>query len=185
MSTATSSCRSGSTPDERPPAFAARRLRLADVRCWTRGDVRLPEGLTVVSGPNGAGKTSLVEAIVLGCLGVSPRTSREAEIVRRGAEALHVDLELHGPEGTRRREIGYAPGVGRRLRLDDAPVRGLARWRVAGAVLVFVPEERGGKRRYRVKGTVATGALFEAGESGCPISDVPTGTFEFWTVRNH
>jgi len=141
MSTATSSCRSGSTPDERPPAFAARRLRLADVRCWTRGDVRLPEGLTVVSGPNGAGKTSLVEAIVLGCLGVSPRTSREAEIVRRGAEALHVDLELHGPEGPRRREIGYAPGVGRRLRLDDEPVRGLARWRVAGAVLVFVPEE--------------------------------------------
>ena len=58
------------------------------VRCWRRGSMELPDGLVMVVGPNGAGKTSLVEAIVLGCLGVSPRTTREAEVVRRGAQAL-------------------------------------------------------------------------------------------------
>jgi DNA replication and repair protein RecF len=63
----------------------------------------LPAGLVVIVGPNGAGKTSLVEAVVLGCLGVSPRTAREAEIVRHGAEALHVALELEGPGGSHRR----------------------------------------------------------------------------------
>jgi len=110
------------------------------VRCWERAALDLPEGLVVVVGPNGAGKTSLIEAITLGCLGVSPRTAREAEIVRRGAPALHVALELSGPGGLQRREIGFAAGRGRRLRLDGESVRSLAAWRVR-AVLVFLPDE--------------------------------------------
>ncbi len=93
-------------------AHVVRRLEVADVRAWHRGAVDLPEGLVVITGPNGAGKTSLVEAVVLGCLGVSPRTSREAEIVRAGAPALHVRLLLDGPGGVQDREIGYSPGAG-------------------------------------------------------------------------
>jgi DNA replication and repair protein RecF len=92
-------------------------------------------------GPNGAGKTSLLEGIVLACLGVSPRTSREAEAVRWGAPALRVGLELDGPGGLRRREIGYQAGVGRRLRIDGEPVRALSAWRARGVVLVFLPDE--------------------------------------------
>jgi DNA replication and repair protein RecF len=113
---------------------------VADVRCWDRVALDLPPGLVLLTGPNGAGKTSLVEALVLGCLGVSPRTAREAEVVRRGAPALHVTLDLDGPPGLQRREIGFAPGAGRRLRLDGAPVRSLGDWR-ARAVLVFLPDE--------------------------------------------
>ncbi|MGE0027050.1 MAG: DNA replication/repair protein RecF [Thermoleophilia bacterium] len=144
MSTATSSCRSGSTPEATRPGAArdwcARRLEVADVRCWDRAALDLPPGLVLLTGPNGAGKTSLVEAVVLGCLGVSPRTAREAEVVRRGAPALHVTLDLDGPPGPQRREIGFAPGAGRRLRRDGVPVRALGDWR-ARAVLVFLPDE--------------------------------------------
>ena len=111
------------------------------MRCWSRGALDLPPGLIVLTGPNGAGKTSLVEAMVLGCLGVSPRTSRESEVVREGAEALRVALEVTGPDGDARREIGFAPGLGRRLAIDGAPVRSLAAWRARGAALVFLPEE--------------------------------------------
>ncbi|MEW6581386.1 MAG: DNA replication and repair protein RecF [Actinomycetota bacterium] len=123
------------------PCWRARRLEVADLRPWTRLAVDLPDGCVALVGPNGAGKTSLLEALTLACLGVSPRTTREAEAVRRGAEALHVTLDLDGPGGARRREIGVAPGVGRRLRLDGEPVRGLGAWRAPGAVLVFLPEE--------------------------------------------
>lgn len=144
MSTATSSCRSASTPEATQAApgsdWVARRLEVRDVRCWDRAALDLPAGLVLVTGPNGAGKTSLVEAIVLGCLGVSPRTAREAEVVRRGAPALHVTLDLDGPGGAHRREIGFAAGRGRRLRIDDEPVRSLGAWR-ARAVLVFLPDE--------------------------------------------
>ena len=113
---------------------------MRDVRCWERAEIDLPSGLVVIVGPNGAGKTSLVEAVVLGCVGVSPRTAREAEIVRRGAPALHVTLDLDGPPGLHRREIGFAAGRGRRLRLDGETVRALGAWR-ARAVLVFLPDE--------------------------------------------
>jgi DNA replication and repair protein RecF len=142
MTTAISLCRSGSTPSTPPSGseWVARRLEVADVRCWDRAALDLPSGLVVIVGPNGAGKTSLIEALVLGCLGVSPRTAREAEIVRHGADALHVTLDLEGPSGLHRREIGFAAGRGRRLRLDGEPVRSLGGWR-ARAVLVFLPDE--------------------------------------------
>jgi DNA replication and repair protein RecF len=116
-------------------------LQAADLRSWSRVAVEVGPGLIVVSGPNGAGKTSLVEAITLATIGVSPRTSREAEVVRTGAEALHVVAELDGPEGRQVRELGFQPGLGRRLRRDGDAVRSLASWRVPGAVLVFLPEE--------------------------------------------
>lgn len=124
-----------------PGDWTASRLEVADVRSWSRVAVDLPPGGIVLTGPNGAGKTSLVEALVLACLGVSCRTSREAEAVRTGAPAMHVSLDLTGPDGTRRRDIGYAPRTGRRLALDGEPVRSLSAWRAAGSVLVFLPEE--------------------------------------------
>lgn len=125
---------------DRDDAHVARRLEVSDLRAWHRGAVDLPAGLVLITGPNGAGKTSLIEAIVFACLGVSPRTAREAEMVRHGAEALHVRLRLDGPAGTVDREIGFSPGRGRRLRLDGVPVRSLAEWR-ARVLLVFLPEE--------------------------------------------
>ncbi len=118
-----------------------RSLQVADLRSWERVSLELDPGLIVVSGPNGAGKTSLVEAVTLATLGVSPRTSREADAVRRGAQALHVSMRLDGPDGAHLREIGFQPGLGRRLRTDGVSVRALGEWRVPGAVLVFLPEE--------------------------------------------
>lgn len=117
-------------------------LSLRDLRCWERASLSLPSGLTVISGPNGAGKTSLVEAIALGCAGVSPRTGRDAEIVRRGSEALHVELGLRDPAGQERmRTMGFQPGRPRRLTESGETVRSLAAWRAHGSLSVFVPEE--------------------------------------------
>lgn len=121
--------------------YAARHLELADVRPWHRLALDLPDGCVVLVGPNGAGKTSILEALALACLGVSPRTAREAEVVRRGAPALHVTLDLDVGGAATRREIGFAPGTPRRLRRDGEGVRALGDWREPAAVLVFLPEE--------------------------------------------
>ena len=122
-------------------AWTATHLDVSDVRSWSRVSVDLPPGGIVLSGPNGAGKTSLVEALVMACLGVSCRTTRDAEVVRTGAPALHVGLRLAGPGGAHQREVGYAPGQGRRLALDGQAMRSLSEWRADGSVLVFLPEE--------------------------------------------
>lgn len=129
-------------PDGRP--WRIRSLAISDLRCWRRLALELPGGLTVINGPNGAGKTSIVEAIVLATLGVSPRTSQLAELVRTGAPAVRVAGDFDDPTNPGlhvRREIGYAVGIGRRLSLDGAGVRQLMLWRRPSAVLVFVPEE--------------------------------------------
>lgn len=122
-------------------AWTATHLDVSDVRSWHRVSVDLPPGGIVLSGPNGAGKTSLVEALVMACLGVSCRTSRDAEVVSTGAPALHVGLDLRGPGGMHHREVGYAKRQGRRLSLDGEPVRSVSQWRADGSVLVFLPEE--------------------------------------------
>lgn len=116
-------------------------LHLTGLRCWADLELDLPPGLTVLTGPNGAGKTSIVEALVFALLGVSPRTTREVEMIRHGAGAVRVSLACDGPQGSRVRAIGLAPGTGRKLWLDDVPVRSLGEWRARGAVLVFLPEE--------------------------------------------
>ncbi len=167
MGTDTSSCRSDSTSepsgrraDERDVAqtvspsertgvrapqrldnWAIRRMSLADLRCWDRVTLELDPGLIVVSGPNGAGKTSLVEAVCYGMVGVSPRTSREADAIRVGRPAFHVELHVDGPHGRQVREMGYQPGLGRRMRVDAIPQRSVGLWRASGSILVFLPEE--------------------------------------------
>jgi DNA replication and repair protein RecF len=129
-------------PDGRP--WRVRSLAISDLRCWERLALDLPPGLIVINGPNGAGKTSIIEAIVMATLGVSPRTSQLAELVRTGAPAVRVAGEFDDPGRPGppvRREIGYAVGIGRRLSLDGVGVRQLMAWRRPSAVLVFVPEE--------------------------------------------
>lgn len=129
-------------PDGRP--WRVRSLAVSDLRCWKRLTLELPAGLIVITGPNGAGKTSIIEAIVLATLGVSPRTSQLAELVRTGAPTVRVAGDFDDPATPGlhvRREIGYAVGIGRRLSLDGVAVRQLMAWRRPGAVLVFVPEE--------------------------------------------
>ena len=49
------------------------RLRLRNFRSYEQADVRLGDGMTVVSGRNGAGKTNLLEAIYFACTGRSCR----------------------------------------------------------------------------------------------------------------
>jgi DNA replication and repair protein RecF len=126
------------------PPWRVRSLELTDLRCWHHLSLELPPGLIVINGPNGAGKTSIVEAIVLATLGVSPRTAQLSDLVRTGAAAVRVGGDFDDPALAGRpvrREIGYATGIGRRLTLDGMGVRQLQSWRRPGAVLVFVPEE--------------------------------------------
>ncbi len=71
------------------------RLRLRDFRAYADAQIDIGDRLTVIHGPNGAGKTNLVEALYFGCTGRSCRTRNERELVRFGAGATRVELELH------------------------------------------------------------------------------------------
>src|SRR4051812_1456527 len=118
----------------------ATRVRVRDFRNYARAEVDLAESLTVVTGPNGAGKTNLLEAIYFACTARSPRTSNDRELVRRGAPAVRVELEL-GEDGDRHvLEVGFATGEGKRVRMDGSEVDGPAGAEVRPLVGVFMPE---------------------------------------------
>src|SRR5256886_14585539 len=90
-------------------------VEMRDFRTYARADARLGEGLTVVHGPNGAGKSTLLEALYFGCTGRSPRTHNERELVRFGADAARVvvNVAAEGQEHELGVGFGALPGAGR------------------------------------------------------------------------
>src|SRR5207248_1403803 len=102
-------------------------------------------GLTVVHGPNGAGKSNLLEAVYYGCTGHSPRTRSERELVRFGAPAARVVVQLGDGTHSHELSIGYeAPAGGRpaakHMRCDGAPVERMLDLDVRPLLSVFEPD---------------------------------------------
>jgi DNA replication and repair protein RecF len=119
----------------------ATRLRLRDFRGYASADVVLGAGLTVVHGANGAGKTNLVEGLYFGCTGRSCRTSNEREVVRFGAGAARVEVDLCDDEGhAHTLAVGFAPGEAKRFLADGAPVERLVDVQTRPLVVVFLPD---------------------------------------------
>ena len=126
------------------------RLRLRDFRAYAAAEVELSERLTIIHGANGAGKTNIVEALLFGCTGRSWRTANDRELVRFGAPAARVELDLLTDDGEHQLAVGYEPGEAKRLTADGAPVERLADAPFKPLVCVFVPD-----RLELVKGTPA------------------------------
>jgi DNA replication and repair protein RecF len=116
------------------------RVELRDFRNYERAALDLPPGLTVIAGANGAGKTNLLEALYFGCTARSPRTSNEREVVRRGAAAARVALDLEGEERASRLEVGFEPGQPKRIVLDGASLEAAPGLDARPPVSVFLPE---------------------------------------------
>jgi DNA replication and repair protein RecF len=70
------------------------RLEVRDFRSHGRAELDLGDGVTVLEGAVGAGKTNLMEAVHVGCMGRSFRTSTERELIRFGAKTAQVHLQI-------------------------------------------------------------------------------------------
>ena len=116
------------------------RVSLRDFRNIERAAVALSPGTTVVSGPNGAGKTNLLEAIYFGCTARAARTPNERELLRRGAAALRVEVDVEGEGEAHSIEVGFTPGQPKRVLLDGAPEEGLLGSAARPLVSVFLPD---------------------------------------------
>ena len=103
-------------------ALAVQTLSLRDFRSYTRLECAFAPGLNVLHGPNGAGKTNLLEALALLALGRSPRTSRDADLVRRGQSTFAIRVRFGvdpaAGQATTTLEVTYGEHRGKRARLD-------------------------------------------------------------------
>jgi DNA replication and repair protein RecF len=100
----------------------------------------LEPGLVLVTGANGAGKTNLLESLHVGTQGFSPRTRADQQLVRLGATGARVALE--GDLGARSAslEVTLQPQVGKRAKLNGAPLRSAEQLRSEVSTLVFTPD---------------------------------------------
>lgn len=117
-----------------------RELRLRELRSYERARVALGERLTVVHGANGSGKTNLLEALYFGLTARSCRTANDRELLRFGARAARVEVEVRAPDGAHVLAVGYEPGAPKRMSADGAPVERLLDVPFRPLVSVFLPD---------------------------------------------
>ncbi len=115
-------------------------VHLRDFRTYTRAQAQLGAGLTVAHGPNGAGKSNLLEGLYFGCTGYSQRTRNERELVRFGAQAARVVVELSDGDRHHELAVGFQPGSPKHMTADGAPVERLADVQERPLVSVFSPD---------------------------------------------
>ncbi len=66
------------------------RLTLRNWRNISYESIQLHDGLNVLVGSNAQGKTNIVESIYMCCLGKSPRTDKDKELVKLGTQVAHI-----------------------------------------------------------------------------------------------
>ena len=116
------------------------RISLRDFRSYEGAELELGPGLNVVHGANGAGKTNLLEAVYFGATGRSFRTSDERQLVRHGAGSTRVVLDGADEDGDHELAVGLAPGEGKRMTSDGAPVERLLDVAHRPLISVFSPD---------------------------------------------
>jgi DNA replication and repair protein RecF len=120
-------------------------VQLRDFRTYARGEASLGTGLTVVHGPNGAGKSNLLEAIYFGCTGHALRARNDRELIRFGAQAARVVVQLLDGDQSHELSVGYGAGPDgerglKRMWADGAPVERLLDVESRPLVSVFLPD---------------------------------------------
>ena len=120
-------------------------MQVRDFRSYSARRPASAARLSVVHGPNGAGKSNLLEAIYYGCTGRSPRTRNERELVRFGAEAARVTVQLLDGDEPHELAVGFgaAPGAAqpaKRMSADGAPVERVLDVGFRPLVSVFLPD---------------------------------------------
>jgi DNA replication and repair protein RecF len=71
------------------------RLRLTNFRTYARLVMEPAPGVNLLVGANAQGKTNVLEALTVLSMSKSPRTSRDAEMVRFGEETMQIAADVH------------------------------------------------------------------------------------------
>ncbi len=93
--------------------------RTTGFRNLADGELEFSSGVNLLLGDNGMGKTNLLEALNFPALGRSHRGARAEDLIRFGADHLHVALTIEDEDGTHRAcEFGLDRDGSRRFKID-------------------------------------------------------------------
>ncbi len=127
------------------------RIELRDFRNYQKLELAVQPGINVFFGDNGQGKTNLLEAIYLCACARSHRTSRDVDLIRKGADAYTVGLRFLDTRGYEETiDVSYLdalPGDPQRVRptrivtRDDVKLHRIADMMGVFNAVIFAPED--------------------------------------------
>ena len=116
------------------------KIKLIDFRGYEKLSLEFGPKDNLILGPNASGKTNLAEAIHFLSLAHSFRTGDDANLIRYGKDLalVEADIQEEGMHRTIRIEIGKS---GKRIWLNDKPLRRLSELSKAVNVIVYAPAD--------------------------------------------
>jgi len=116
-------------------------LTVKDFRNYAAQTVKFSPGLNVLSGANAQGKTNLLEAVYLCCVGRSPRTLKDKELIRWGHDGGRVLAEAKKRDGKTAVEVRLSRSENKRIAVNGLPISRIGELMGAVNCVFFSPDE--------------------------------------------
>lgn len=117
------------------------RVQLKNFRNYSACDVRLDKGVNVIFGDNAQGKTNLIEAIFFSCVGRSPRTSKDKELIKWNEDAAYIKLFAAKDCGNTEIETYLTHTENKRISVNGMPIARIGELMGTISVVFFSPDE--------------------------------------------
>ncbi len=101
-------------------------IQIANYRNLAQQKVVLGDGLNIFVGDNAQGKTNLVESVYLCCIGKSPRTDKDKDLVRWGQERAFVKVNYSCCYGEGQIDIQLHTQGKKKVAVNSVPIAKIA-----------------------------------------------------------
>lgn len=116
-------------------------LSLENFRNYASCELEFAGGMNVLCGKNGAGKTNILESLYLMSLFTSPRTTKDKELVKFGAEYARVRLAIEKKFRRHTLAMQIEANGKKKVLVDGIPVKRAAELIGILGVVFFSPDE--------------------------------------------
>lgn len=115
------------------------RLTIYNYRNYDIADIRPSERLNVFVGDNAQGKTNLLESIYFSSIGRSPRTPRDNELIKWGADSATVKTRVSKKSGYD--DVMIRLDNAKRITINGMPISRLGELMGVLTTVLFTPDE--------------------------------------------
>ena len=116
-------------------------IECKDFRNYTQVQMVPDPGTTILYGKNAQGKTNLLEAVYVSATSKSPRTSRDREMIRFGAEEAHIRTIVEREGRDTRIDIHLRKNKSKGIAINGVPIQRAAELFGFLNVVLFSPED--------------------------------------------
>lgn len=117
------------------------RIELKNFRNYSSARINPAPTTNLLLGKNAQGKTNLVEAVYYLCVGKSPRTPREKELIKRDEQQAYVRIDAVKKTGKVKIEAYLTRTENRRISINGIPVKKIAELMGTVKAVFFSPDE--------------------------------------------